>query len=1380
METSLRTLFAKLNGENYFTWKYKMEMYLRKEKLWTVISDEKPVIPEQAASGAADAEVTAANAAIAAARVTLNTYLEKDETARATIGLCVEDSQLVHIRNTASAKAAWEALRNYHERNTLVNKVTIMRRICGIKLSEIGDMEKHIGELTDLFQKLVDLGENQLNENWRVAITLSSLPPSYDHLVTALEARPDADLTLSLIHSKLIAEYHKRKDTNGESSQSDEQKVLKTAQKLQCFFCKKSNHIKKDCFKYKKWLKKQSNDSNTSMQSSKKDKVNTVQDEFMFTVSERSAKYDDSWLIDSGATSHITSNRRLLNTFDANIQSKLTVANNTKESVNGKGSCKISFVNNDGDTATGKLTNVLYAPQIQGNMISVNKLTESGYKLIFDGKSCDISLQNKSVAVADKVDGLYKLRQCDKVNVCTSEKERKCCIHEWHRLFGHRNADAIKTMFNNGLVDGAKLVECGHKELCETCSKAKLTRFPFPKKSQTQSKAVLDLIHSDVCGPMRTESLGKKYYFLTMIDDFSRYTVIYFLRHKSEVEEKIKEFVAMAKNQFGRAPKILRTDGGGEYIAKSLKAFLNSEGIKTQKTAAYSPQQNGVAERKNRTLVESARCMLTDADLPNYLWAEAVNTANYIQNRITTKGAENIPYFLWNGNKPRVDHFEMFGTKCYVHIPKEKRHKLQNTATQMLFVGYDSEAKAFRCFDPVKRNVVISRDVRFHRNEIHTGNVTVDLSTTVRNQQSFENHELIHDSEKSTDGDDTIVGERFDYRNVHKDNSSSDETSSDDSGETVIDRLVDLDTSLDSEYGELSTSFHDLSIEESDTTANESDFSEYQPSSVETDDENSNESPRRSARTARPPDRYQANLIFEPKNLSEVLSDDNKPKWIEAMKRELGSMQKNDTWELCDLPHGRKAIGSKWIFKTKTDEHGNPVQNKARLVAQGFSQKFGTDYDQVFAPVARQTTFRILLSVASKQKMIVHHLDVETAFLNGKLHETIYMRQPPGFECSDKSKVCRLKKAIYGLKQAAKSWNDEIHRVLTEQNFEQSKADPCLYTKKINGEWVYILIYVDDITVAAKSVESVNAVKAMLQSNFSIKDLGAIKHYLGIEITRDKQGIFYMNQGKYINKIVNNFGMTNAKASNVPMGMSYGKQSTSKESLLLSNEKYRSLVGCLLYISVNTRPDISASIAILGQKVSKPSQEDWNELKRVLKYLKGTAHLKLALGNSQFNGELLFGYSDANFAEDKHDRKSNSGHVFLVNGATVCWSSRKQSMVSLSTCEAEFIALSEACRAASWVRRLLTDMKQRIKGPTTIYEDNQSCLKLIEEEERLSERSKHIDTRFYFIKDYIVKGLIYAKYCPTEKMLADALTKPLPAAKFETFRNQFGIVKSHD
>lgn len=210
---------------------------------------------------------------------------------------------------------------------------------------------------------------------------------------------------------------------------------------------------------------------------------------------------------------------------------------------------------------------------------------------------------------------------------------------------------------------------------------------PFPKQSSSKSKSVLDLIHSDVCGPMQTNSPSGKRYVLTLIDDFSRYTVIYLLREKSEVELKIKEYVEMVKNKFSKQPKVIRSDRGGEYINKNLVEYLAGQGIQIQYTTPYTPQQNDVAERKNRSLIEMARCMLLDADLSYIFWAEAANTANYLQNRLPTRAIDTTPYEKWFKSKAKVKHFQIFGLKCYVHVPAQRRQKLDKVANSMIFMA---------------------------------------------------------------------------------------------------------------------------------------------------------------------------------------------------------------------------------------------------------------------------------------------------------------------------------------------------------------------------------------------------------------------------------------------------------------------------------------------------------------------------------------------------------------------------------------------------------------------------------------------------------------------------------------------------------------------
>lgn len=290
-------------------------------------------------------------------------------------------------------------------------------------------------------------------------------------------------------------------------------------------------------------------------------------------------------------------------------------------------------------------------------------------------------------------------------------------------------------------------------------------------------------------------------------------------------------------------------------------------------------------------------------------------------------------------------------------------------------------------------------------------------------------------------------------------------------------------------------------------------------------------------------------------------------------------------------------------------------------LAQGFSQKFGIDYDEVFAPVVKQSTFRILLSIASKRKLKVYQYDVKTAFLNGVIKETIYMKQPPGFIVKGKEDyVCLLKKSLYGLKQAAKSWNDAINETLISFGFKQSESDNCLYFQRFdNDNWCFLLIYVDDILITATNDKILKSIERDISSTFEMRCMGEVKYYLGIEV-QNQNGIYSINQKKYIERIVAEFGLEDAKTSKIPLDAGYERARDENEQVLPSNEQYQKLVGSLLYISLNTRPDISASIAILAQRISRPTQYDWNELKRVVRYLKGTADYKIDLATENETG----------------------------------------------------------------------------------------------------------------------------------------------------------------
>lgn len=1262
----------KLNNHNYSNWKYKVQLLLMKDNLFKkVIEGERP-IPDGNSSQRLIAEWDAA-----------------DSKAQAYIGLTVEDGQLIHIRNKNTAKEMWNTLKEYHEKNTLTNKVHLMRTICSLKLEEGGNAPHHITRMQELFLRLCDIGEESLSDKWSVAMLLSSLPRSYDPLITALETRPEKELTFAVVQEKVTAEYERKQHADGTYNSSE--KLMKSVSgkefkknPLKCYFCKKSGHLKKDCRKYLSWKENQAN------------KVNAVEhNECLFTFDIRT----DGWILDSGATQHVTGDKDFFTSLDRSYADKIEVANGQLVNVIGKGTGKLLFTNQEGKVTPVELCNVLYAPKVVGNLISIRQLILSDFSVNFSKNFCEIMKNGKQIGFIHSTGNLYRLYEPHKIHALTEHNDN--CIHTWHRKMGHRDPEAIKKMYSEGFLDDLNIVDCGIKMSCDTCMKGKLTRLPFPKQSSSESKYPLQLIHTDVCGPMQTMTPSGKRYMVTFIDDYSRYTHIYLLTHKYEVSDALKAYLTLVKNKFDRKVKLIRSDRGGEYLSTHLRKYLVNEGIQTQLTASYSPQQNGVAERKNRTLMEMARCMLIDAGLPNKFWGEAVVTANFIQNRVLTRQKKLTPYELWNGEKPSVKNFRVFGSKCFVHVPPQKRQKLDNTGIEMIFLGYDEQSKAYRCYNSVSRKVIISRDVRF----------------TVEAQQE---ENCIFEKLKNDEAANSKV------KILHQDIEVPEET--DEESETL--REPQIRVSQRSTKGIAPKRL----IEECHIAEN----------------------------------------ITEPKTYNEAICSKFKNEWLAAMQEEITSLEQNGTWELCNLPESRKPVGSKWVFKVKKNTDGSIQQFKARLVAQGFSQKYGEDYDQTFAPVVRQTTLRTLLSIAAKEQFTVHHFDVKTAFLNGELNETIYMKQPPGFNTDDSSKVCLLKKSIYGLKQAARVWNEAVHKVIVNADFQQSLVDPCLYSRESCDGFCYILIYVDDIIVASKTENEIRTVKSMLSEEFNIKDLGLIQQYLGIEVTKDSVGNFQLCQSDYIKKIAHDFGLSNAKPVNTPMDQNYEKSVST--NLLQDNSKYRQLIGRLLYISVNTRPDIAASVSILAQKVSTPSQEDWTQLKRVVKYLKSTADMKLKLSNIGIQeNSALHAYVDANWAEDRTTRKSNSGYVFLLNGAVVSWCCRKQTCVSLSSTEAEYVALAEACQEALWMRQLLKDMNQVVTTATTIYEDNQGCLCLTKSG-KFSNRTKHIDTKFHFVKDCVDKQLIECKYCPTDLMVADLLTKPLPPKRHSILRQKCNVV----
>jgi hypothetical protein len=549
-----------------------------------------------------------------------------------------------------------------------------------------------------------------------------------------------------------------------------------------------------------------------------------------------------------------------------------------------------------------------------------------------------------------------------------------------------------------------------------------------------------------------------------------------------------------------------------------------------------------------------------------------------------------------------------------------------------------------------------------------------------------------------------------------------------------------------------------------------------------------------------------------PSSYTAALDSEASPQWQQAIRDELTSLEENNTWDVVELPASRRAVGCRWVFAHKLNERGEVVRHKARLVAQGFSQRYGEDYLATYSPVANVTSVRLFLATAASEGMRVEQCDVDTAFLNGELEEEIYMNLPEGIEllnevgnvsgvssrCNDKADtplhddddggpsapmvdgtkplVCRLRKSLYGLKQASRVWNKTIDGRLRELGLNPTSADPCVYVRGTGDDRCMICLYVDDLLIASKAQACIRDVKTHLQSSFKIKDLGLVRFVLGIEVRYEHSTrTLQLLQSSYIDQIVDRFNQQNARPTFVPTdaGSDLDLLPTSvSDTDSMERRPYRSIIGCLMYLSGCTRPDISVAVLKLSQHLESPTLHHWNAAIRVVRYLKTTRDYGLHYDGTS-NSELI-AYSDADWGSSKGDRRSISGSILMMCGGPVAWKATVQKSVALSSTEAEYMALSDCVKECIWTQQLLSELVTKPVGAVIVYEDNQGAIALATNN-GYHARTKHIDIRYHFVREKIERGAIQLTYIETANQLADFLTKLLPGKRLRYLLEKIGI-----
>ncbi|KAI3757461.1 hypothetical protein L6452_04998 [Arctium lappa] len=1040
------------------------------------------------------------------------------------------------------------------------------------------------------------------------------------------------------------------------------------------------------------------------------------------------------WHVDSGCSRHMTGNMACLKNFKT-IDRGHVVFGNTPDG--GK-------ISGKGDVTKGKMTfeDVFYVEQLRYNLLSVSQVCGKKHSIFFTDLECIILAPGFKVVDEKMIllrtprnDNVYCL---DMENVST-DSSLNCLVSKasldesslWHRRMCHINFKTMNKLVKNNLVIGlpSKVFSCD--DHCVVCLKGKQHKTSHNSKELNTISNSLQLLHMDLFGPTNVMSIGKKSYSLVIVDDYSRFTWVYFIRTKDETSGLIKSFILRIENQTNQKVKVIRSDNGTEFKNHDLNTFCEEKGIERQYSAPRTPQQNGVAERRNRTLIETVRSLLADSKLPITFWAEAVNTTCYVQNRVlVVKPKNKTPYELLNKRKPFIGFFKPFGCTCTILNTKTHLGKFDSKADDGFLVGYSSQSKAYKVFNSSSRIIEESDNVKCNENtpnSIGSGPQWLFDIDSLTNSLGFSSDE--HAGSRSGGSGNVQVQDiipqsvifpipTMEHVEICEKENATEPTQSEEvrrdeqNSEYEEPEVADEIPSADLNDSNIEVGINEEPSHQTRTQKNH-------PPELVIGDISSPMVTRNQSRLQALQDQQHTVLSFflsqiEPKKVYDAMKDSS---WIEAMQEELLQFKLQDVWELVDLPKGHRAIGTKWIFRNKKDERGIVIRNKARLVAQGYTQEEGIDYDEVFAPVARVEAIRLFLAYAS--------------FMQFK---------PPGFENpSYPDRVYKLKKALYGLHQAPRAWYDTLSTYLLENGFERGIIDKTLFIKRRKKDILLVQIYVDDIIFGSTKDQMCRDFEELMHKSFKMSSMGKLTFFLGLQVKQQKDGIF-ISQSKYVKDILDKYGLSDSKPASTPM-------ETHKQITV-------DLEGVIFQV--------------------KPKQSHLQAVKRIFRYLRGQPRLGLWYPyESNFD---LIAYSDSDLGGANMDRKSTSGGCQLLGARLVSWQCKKQTTMSLSTTEAEYIVAASCCSQVLWIQNQMLDYGVTFLH-TPIFIDNSSAISIVNNPVKHS-KTKHIEIRYHFIRDCNEKKLIQVAKVHTDNQFADLFTKAFDVGRFTFLVTSVGMINS--
>lgn len=1389
----------------------------------------------------------------------MHTLDEKELKGISVVFDALSPGQFRYVDGHGTLQAIHRALADHHEPVTALAKTLLVKEYGRLEWHPTQEsMSNYLERFKSLVRRLEAVGRIESREDLTVKL-LSSI--DWD---LRLSVQPFIDATTSMAALYLLLEEHytmavERGKLRRPSATHNHERALMGSAKPprgggrdrrndNCHSCGKRGHWSPDCPTRDKAKVKPTKGQRRFQPKQFDDSGNFARlDEYLLTAldwtslanaatssSSPKRQMEDTVVLDTGATAYMTGNAQ--NLFDlVKCQRAVKVADGSVVQVTQMG--KMRLLNHKSKSVV--LNDVLLVTGLPTTLFSLSIIMHkygSAARLMMSGDLCTVEIHGEDVLTGRQSKGsrLYELDVSivrDTANLAVPSATQ---ADLWHRRLGHVHVAVLEkcAKMNLGVPKGLKPMAC----VCSDCIEYKMHRTPAPKKSSRILKPG-ECWASDTKGPVRVKSLGGHKFYRVYVCVATGYKRVFFV-HSTDSDTQlhdVQNLLQWSEVQTGNKCKVFWSDNGPEYGSDELTSWLEAKGISHDRSTPGEQWQNGVAERSHRTLVEMALTMLSTAGLPSFWWAEALNTAAMIQNRLPNHARDDkVPAQAFLSHPPSLANMRTFGCKAWTLIRNpDKRNKLEPKGHACIFIGYAENMKAYKLWNLVDKKVMLSAHVKFAEHEFYSQKSVLD--TTVAIADSDDDYcELFGESEKvaapsndaSSDSVDANSRDRTPLlrntatssaapryirpttssvapKSTHPDVSVPTFSAKPQLARPASAPRLRLDRQL-SGIPQPSPTQSPLAT----PRRGQADARPTTPTTTQVSRRlgfDFGSEPRRSGRTSRPPSRAEVEgydfgqpergfravdgdgdaimtvagidysfvtipLSDVPRNHKEAMASPEWSQWEEAEKLELSQLQENGTFTSVKTHPGMWTLPLLWVYNKKRDATGKVVKYKARLVVGGNRQVAGRDYNEKSAPVIRASTLRVALAIGAKLDYCLEQGDAKNAYTQAKIDREVFVTHPPGYGTKDDT-CLQVLMALYGMVQSGYLFFEHNAAQLKKLGFEPSQADPCLYLRKhpVNGI-EFVCVYVDDYVVGAKTKGQVDDIFNSLGKLVKLERQGDIHFILGIRITRDRRTkTLSMSQGAAVKDLLTRFGMwpCNTKAV-AEVDDKDGLWEDDSEPLA-DQATYRSIVGSLVYLMTCTRPDLAHSVQRLSRYLQAPRRPHMEGAKRILRYLMGTVNIGICFGGGSSD---LTGYSDASWAP-RPDRMSTSGYICVLNNGPVSWKSARQRVTALSSCESEYIAMFDATRELVWLRRLLHDLGFT-QGTTTLLCDNQSAI-AVGSSKDVSERTKHIEVRYHFVREIVAAKQVCPTYVPTSDQLADVLTKVSTQAAVDKFKGQLMV-----